>query len=166
MASESILLKDYGHRSKSPLIGTIIGLVISGITLLVAAIDLVISCKAYDDRYNTTFSDAKSAQEIQFTYKSNGKTSGSDTVTMTAGTLYYGYFQKFGAKNTQYAISYKKFNSQNYTLVKTVRISNNNIYYGGDYMLTTSSGSMKYNIKVEKKNNISSNSEFVLDLAI
>lgn len=166
------LLKNYEQKAKAPFAITasvvigIIGAVIAAATLIVSIVALVISINTYNDRYNTAFTDAKSAQEVQFTYKSNGKTSGSASVTMSAGNIYYGYFQNYGTSNTQYVISYKKYNSSKYTTAKTVTVHNNNNYYGGDYVLTNANSAMKYDIKVEKKNNVSSNSQFVLDLAI
>ena len=93
------LLKNYEQKAKAPIAITaslvigIIGAVIAAATLIVSIVALVISINTYNDRYNTAFTDAKSAQEVQFTYKSNGKTSGSASVTMSAGNIYYGYFQ-------------------------------------------------------------------------
>lgn len=140
----------------------IIGVVIAAAALAVGVAALVVSCNAYNGRYDA---DATAAGGIEFTFQSNGNDSGSGSFTATVGQITYGYFQSEGVTPTEYTLFKKISTSSNYTTLKNFTIySNNN--YTGDFSFAYNSKSAKYDVKCQKNNNKSTKSVFEFDWGI
>lgn len=168
LRSTSLLGTIEPSREKGNIVWAVVWAAVAAIaavaTLVVTIATLVISVKTYNDRYNVAYTDASAAAEVTYEFKKNGKTTGTGTVTMTAGSIYYGYYQASGAKSTKYALSYKKSTSKSYTTLKSAAVcAKNNVYYGGDYKVTTAKSAAKYDLKVVKNSNEGTASKFVFD---
>ena len=148
-----------GKNDKANIALEIVVAIIVGIVTCVVTI--AVGVWTYNHRYDA---NAEASGGASFSFESNHN-SDSCSFTSSAGTIRYGFFQASGSKNTKYDLSYKKNNNTSYNFLKSTECYSNNDY-DGDYYLTYSSYSQKYDFKVDRKNNKSTSSSFEVDWGI
>lgn len=153
--------KHKGRANVGPLFWTILGVVITALSLIATCVGIVVSVNAYNHRYDA---NASAAGGLEFTLQ--GKTETSGTFVCSAGELTYGYFQKSGKEYTNYVLKYKETSNSSFkTLKSEFTIAHNNDYYGSYYM-AKNSNSKSYDIKLIKKNNQSNKTVFEFDWGV
>lgn len=141
-----------------PLFWTIVGIIVTVISI---GVTVGLSVNAYNHRYDST---AVAAGSIEFSYSSS-KQSAAGTLTASAGTLEYGYYQKSGSSNTKYYMTYKKNNDSTYLFLREVTVYANNDYTGS-YDILKNNYSQAFDIRIDRKNNASTNSVFYFDWGV
>ena len=148
--------------AKSATAVAIITLIVSVIALGVSITAVVISINQYNQRYAA---DAKAADGVEFKI-SNNKSSASASITVSAGEGDYGFFQKSGPAPTNYVLKYKKTSDSSYKILRSeFTISKNNDYYG-NYYFAYNKYATRYDLCLEKKNNLSKATSFEFDYSI
>lgn len=140
----------------------IAGVIIAAITLGATVVTIIIGVKTYRHRFDT---EASASAALEFTL-SNGKESAAGTITISAGSSTYGYFQKSGPTHTKYVLHRKKSSDKYYNYLKQEFTIYRNNDHQGPYHFANTSYSGKYDIKLEKKNNKLRKTVFEFDCAV
>ena len=140
----------------------IVTVIVAIVTLGVTVAGVAITEKTYNHRYDA---DATAAKALEMTI-SNNKDSASGSVTMSAGQLTYGYFQKSGPVPTKYVLQYKKTSDSSYSTLKGEFTIYSNNDYNGSYNMAKNKYSQKYDVRLCKKSNKSKETVFEIDFGI
>lgn len=136
--------------------------IIIGVIAIIVAVAVGIA--TYNTRYD---SSAQSSNGFKVPYRSNNN-SGTATLTASAGSVWYGAFQKSGKSDTTYDFYYKKTSAASYSdCVKSITFKKNGTDgKKGDWRLARSKYSQKYDVKVKRTSNKSSDSVLRVDWAV
>lgn len=136
----------------------IFGIILTFIGIIVT---IALSVWTYNHRYDA---NAIAADAFVMTFQSNSNVAAA-TIKASAGTIYYGYFQKSGSCPTKYQMYYKKTSSSSYTTLKSFTIYQNNDPEG-DFRMLYSRYSGSYDIKVQRTSNKSVTTKLEVDWCI
>ena len=138
------------------------------IAVIVAIIGLIVqvalSVYTYNKRYD---SSCNSSDGFKVSFGANSNTAAS-TLTASAGSVWYGAWQKSGKSNTIYQIRYKPSGVTAFgPVIRTLTFTENGKENKqGDWRLTRSKYSQKYDIQVQRMSNKSSSSVLRIDWAV
>lgn len=142
-------------RSGAALVFTIIGIVVS----------IVLAVGTYNTRYD---SSAQASGELVYSFSTDNN-SGSATLTASAGSVWYGAWQKTGTSgsSTSYTMYYKKTSASKYDTVRNLSFKYNGVSYRkGDWRLARSRNSQKYDVKIRRTSNKTTKSSLAVDWAV
>ena len=138
------------------------------IEIVVAIVSVIVVVAVAIFTYNTRYdSSAQSSSGFELKYSTNVN-SASSTLMASAGSVWYGCFQKSGKANTEYCFYYKPTSKSNYgSCVREVNFKKNGAANAkGDWLLAKSRYSQKYDIKVSRTSNKKTNSCLHVDWAV
>lgn len=132
-------------------------------TIIGVIVTICVGVSQYNSRYD---SSCQAADAFQIKYDST-RNVGATSVTASAGSVWYGSWQKSGKSKTTYDYYYKKSSSSSYSYVRTLTFNGNGTSNRqGDWRLTRSKYSQMYDIKVSRTSNKTSNSVLEVDWAV
>lgn len=133
------------------------------VTIVGLVITVAIAVATFNMRYDASCSAADS---FQITYNST-KNTGASTLTASAGSVMYGAWQYSGTSCTTYDFYYKKSSNATYSHVRTVTfLGNGTNYRQGEWRLARSYSTQKYDVKIARTSNKTTNSVIRVDWAV
>lgn len=147
---------------KASICWEIIAVVVSLVGIIVS---IAIGIVTYNHRYDA---DAKSADAFKASYSSTSNEA-SSTLTSSAGSVWYGVFQKSGEPDTWYTVYYKKSTESEYNNLaqRSLGFTKNGAKYKkGQFRLARSHYSMRYDVKIKRISNKTSSSVLEVDWAV
>ena len=138
------------------------------IAVVIAIIGVVVTVTIGVATYNTRYdSSANSSDGFKIKFSKSHNT-GASTLSASAGSVWYGVFQKSGKAGTTYNIYYKKSSNSKYSsCIKSLTFyENGTAGKKGDWRLARSKNSQKYDVKVSRITNINSKSVLRVDWAV
>ncbi len=146
---------------KARIVWEIVAVVVAVIGVVVT---VVVSVATYNSRYD---SSAVCADGFKITFNSTSN-AGASTLSASAGSVWYGAFQKSGKSGTSYDFYYKKTTSSKYgDCVNTVTFDTNGTSgKHGDWRLARSNNAQKYDVKVKRTSHKKSKSVLRVDWSV
>lgn len=140
----------------------IVGVIVAVVALGATVVSIAVSNYQFKHRYDAT---AKCAEGLEFHFSKNYNTV-LGNITMSAGNLYFGYFQSSGPAWTNYELQLKPVDRPRFDyLCKSFTVMGNNDY-DGCYWLAQNKYSQAFDVKVLRFSNQSKKTVLELDFGI